>query len=77
MEIKHISEPMGCAVLIDENKEYTKQLGFKVTGKEKTLPIMYCIFKIDKNPIGASFIIASKICFRKQISKFVSNILSP
>ena len=48
------------AELIDENKEYTKQLGFKVTEKEKTLPIMCCIFKMDKNPIGASFITASK-----------------
>ena len=33
------------AELIDENKEYTKQLGFKVTEKEKILPIMCCIFK--------------------------------
>ena len=41
-----------CAELIDENKEYTKRLGFKVTEKEKTLPFMYCIFKMDKNPIG-------------------------
>ena len=58
-------------------KEYTKKLSFKVTVKEKTLPIMYCIFKMDKNPIDASFITASKICFTKQISKSVSNILSP
>ena len=43
------------AELIDENKEYTKQLGFKVT-----LPVMCYIFKMDKNPIGASFITASK-----------------
>ena len=35
-----------------ENKEHIKQLGFKVTEKEKTLPFMYCIFKMDKNPIG-------------------------
>ena len=48
------------AELIDENKEYTKQLGFKVTEKEKTLPVMCYIFKMDKNPIGASFITASK-----------------
>ena len=74
------------AELIDEytkqytkqyTKEYTKKLSFKVTVKEKTLPIMYCIFKMDKNPIDASFITASKICFTKQISKSVSNILSP
>ena len=28
--------------------------------------IMYCIFKMDKNPIGTSFITASKICSTKQ-----------
>ena len=65
------------AELIDENKEYTKQLSFKVTEKEKTWPIIYCIFKMDKNPIGASFITASKICSTKQISKSASNILTP
>ena len=26
-----------CAELIDENKEYAKQFGFKVTEKEKTI----------------------------------------
>ena len=31
----------SCAELIDENNEYTTQLGFKVTEKENTLPIMY------------------------------------
>ena len=29
-----------CAELIHETKEYTEQLGFKVTEKEKTLSIM-------------------------------------
>ena len=66
-----------CAELIDENKEYAKQFGFKVTEKEKTLPIMYCIYKMDKNPIGASFITASKICSSKQISKSISHVLRP
>ena len=65
----------SCAELIHENKEYTKQLGFKVTEKEKTLPITYCIFKMDKNPIGVSFITSSKICSTKNIS--VSNLLIP
>ena len=65
----------SCAELIDGNKEYTKQLGFKVAEKEKILPIMYCIFKMDKNPIGVSFIISSKICSTKNIS--VSNLLTP
>ena len=39
--------------------------------------IMYCIFKMDKHPIGASFITAFKICSTKQTSKSVFNILSP
>ena len=53
--------------VIDENKAYSKQLDFKVTETGKTLPIMCCIFKMDQNPIGASFITASEICFTKQI----------
>ena len=63
--------------VIDENKAYSKQLDFKVTEKGKTLPIMCCIFKMDKNPKGASFITASKIYFTKQISISVFNILTP
>ena len=45
-----------CAKLIDENKEYTKRLGFKVTEKEKTLPFMYCIFKVGLSTSKKSFI---------------------
>ena len=67
----------SCDALIDENKEYTKHMGFKVAEKEKTLPIMYCIFKTDKDPIGASFITASKIWSTKQVSKSASNIFKP
>ena len=70
------------AELIDEytkqyTRQYTKKLSFKVTLKEKTLPHLYCIFKMDQNPIDSSFITASKICFIKQISKSVSKILTP
>ena len=32
---------------------------------------------MDKNPVGVSFITASKIYSVKQISKSVSNLLSP
>ena len=54
-----------------ENKEHIKQLGLKVTEKEKTLPFMYWYnwtlpFKMDKNSIGTSFITVSKICSTKQ-----------
>ena len=58
---------------MDENTEYTKRLGFKIKEKKKTLPIMYWIPEMHKNSIGACFIIASKICSKKQISKSVSN----
>ena len=50
-------------------------LGFKMTGKEELLPIMYWIPKIHKNPTGAHFIIAHKICSTKQFSKSISNVL--
>ena len=54
--------------LINENK---------AAEKEKNLfPIIYCIFKMTKDPIGASFITASKIGSTKQISKSAANILS-
>ena len=55
-----------CVEIIDENTEYTKRLSFKITDKEKTLPIMYWIPKIHKNPTGASFIIASTIYSTKK-----------
>ena len=44
-----------------------------MTGKEKTLPIIYWIPKMHKNPTGAHFIIACEICSTKQFSKFLSN----
>ena len=55
-----------CVEIIDESTEYTKRLGFKITDKEKTLPIMYWIPKIHKNRTSAGFIIASTICSTKK-----------
>ena len=55
----------SCYEIIDKKTEYTKRLGFKVTEKERTLPIMYWIPRMHKNPTGAHFIIASKICSTK------------
>ena len=60
--------------IISDNLEYSKRLGFKLTDKEKTLPIMYWIPKLHKNPVGARFIIASKLCSTKQLSKSVSKV---
>ena len=59
--------------IVDENMMYSKRSGFKVDEREKDLPIMYWIPKMHKNPSGARFIIASKQCSTKQISKAVSN----
>ena len=58
----------------NENTEYTIRLGFKITEKENTLPVIYWIPKIHKNPPGAHFIIAPKIRSTKQISKCDSNV---
>ena len=64
----------SCDEIIDESTEYITRLGFKIFEKEKSLPIMYLILKMHKNPAGAHFIIASRICYTKQISKSVSNV---
>ena len=46
----------------------------EITEKEKALPIMYWIPKMQKkNPIGAPFRISIKIWSEKQISKSASN----
>ena len=60
--------------IIDENVTYSKKLGFKITEQEKELPIMYWIPKMHKHPCGKRFIIASKICSTKQLSKSISAV---
>ena len=42
--------------------------------KEKTLPIMYWIPKMQKKTVGFCFIIASKLCSTKGISKLMSHL---
>ena len=49
-------------------------MGFQVTEKENTLPNMYWIRKIHKNPTGVRFIVAFKICSTKHISASLSNV---
>ena len=63
-----------CDEKIEENTEYTKRLGFEITKTKKDH--QSCIPKIHKNSTGARFIIASKICSRKQISKFVCKVFN-
>ena len=58
--------------IINEDTEYTKRLGFKITETTKVLPIMFWVSKMHKKLTSARFIIANKICFTKKISKSVS-----
>jgi hypothetical protein len=53
--------------------EYAERLGFNVSEQEKDLPSMYWIPKMHKNPVKHRFIVASKVCSTKPISKAVSN----
>ena len=46
--------------------------GITVEENMKQLPIAYWMPKMHKNPIGARFIIASKICATKTLSKHVA-----
>ena len=69
----HITD-MPSNEIVHNNCEYSKHLGFTLTEKEKILPIMYWLPKMHKNPVGFRFIIASKLCSTKQISKSVSNV---
>ena len=59
--------------IVDENVMYAKRSGFTVAEREKDLPIMYWIPKMHKISSAARFIIASKHCSTKQVSKAVSN----
>ena len=57
----------SCDEILDENTEYTKRLGYKITEKEKTLPITHRIPKMHKNPTGARFIIVSKYAAHNKV----------
>ena len=59
--------------IVEENVMYSERLGLEVDDREKDLPIMYWIPKMHKDPPGARFIIASKQCSTKKISKSVSS----
>ena len=59
--------------IIDDNVTYSQKLGFKITNNEKELPIMYWTPKFHKKPYGTRFIVASKQCSTKQLSKSVSS----
>ena len=42
--------------IIEKNIEYSKKLGFKMSAKEKDLPLMYWLPKMRKNRCGTRFI---------------------
>ena len=58
--------------IVDENVAYSKRLGFTVSDKDLDLPGIYWIPKKHKHPTGKRFIIASKHCSTKLISKSIS-----
>ena len=60
--------------IISENNEYTSRLKFQTEEDDNILPVMYWTPKMHKTPIGKRFIIASKKCSTKKISKAVSSI---
>ena len=59
--------------IISESKDYAKKLGLNIDDKDLELPSMYWMPKMHKSPSGSRFIIASKHCSTKPISKAVSS----
>ena len=59
--------------VISDSIEYAERLGIETDDEDKCLPIMYWTPKMHKTPIGARYIIASKRCSTKKVSKSVSN----
>ncbi len=60
--------------IIFDNIQYSKKLGLKVDEKDSDLPVMYWTPKMHKTPSGCRFIIASKHCSTKSLSKSVSTV---
>ena len=58
--------------LILESIKQCNKYGLDVVEKQKCLPIMYWIPKMHKAPIGWRFIVASKDCCNKPLTKVVS-----
>ena len=60
--------------IIQHNLEYNTRLKLSNGSEDNSLPIMYWIPKLPKNPVGSRFIIASENCSTNPLSKAVSNI---
>lgn len=62
--------------IVENNIMFCKRFGLQLTEEQKCLPIMYWTPKMHKTPIGARFIVASKNCSTKPLSKVVSRVFS-
>ena len=62
--------------ILHDNFLNNEHFGLKVHSVSSTLPIMYWMPKMHKNPIGFRFIVASSNCSTKPISKAVSLIFN-
>ena len=60
--------------IVQDILEYNTRLELSNGSKDKSLPIVYWIPKLHKNPVGSRFIIASKNCSTKPLSKAVSKV---
>ena len=60
--------------IIFNNFEICRRLKIETTENLRSLPIMYWMPKLHKTPTGARFIIASKTCSYKPLSKTISSI---
>ena len=60
--------------IIQGSSEYNTHFKLYNGSKDKSLPIMYQIPKLHTNPVGSLFIITSKNCSTKPLSKVVSNV---
>ena len=62
------------ADIINSNADYCLKFDFKLTEKQEALPIMYWFPKMHKKPVGCRFIVASKDCSTKPLTKVISNV---
>ena len=54
--------------------KFSNLFDIKIEEESEQLPSMYWIPKMNEKPVGARFIIASKKCTTKPLSKIISNI---
>ena len=62
--------------IIHDDLLVTDRLKLKAEEKKEILPSMYWMPKMHKNPTGQRFIIASKFCSTKPLSRTISSVLN-